>query len=181
MREQHLRPKNNPVKLHNYLPEPFTFYWDKEPYTIPAGESVTMFEWLATHGAIKMAERWFHLNPTNVKAKDPKQQGFYSRHDDAFKAKVNEAIIRPSVAPASGLSETAAAVAMMNEEETIEVPAPKKGKREIELKTADDADEIVVGCRECRATGPRHKPTCSQFKPHTKDASQAAKLAEAAS
>jgi hypothetical protein len=172
MREVHIKPDSTPVFLFNYLSEPFTFYWDKEAYTLEAGEKQKMFRWLAVHGAVKMAERWFSLNPTNATAQDPKQRGFYSRHDDIFKDKVKEAIIDTGHKP-SGLSETAHAVESMNQE-----PELKTGKKEIELKAADD--EIVEGCKECRATGPRHKPTCSLFKKHEKDEAQAAKLAEAA-
>lgn len=177
MREQQLKPKTRPVVLYNYLPESFTFYWDKEPYTLKAGEKMTMFEWLATFGAVKIAERWYDLNPTNPNSTDQKQKGFYSRHDEGFKVKVKEALIYPAVADTSEQSETANAVAAMN----AESDEPKSGKKSIELKTADDVDdEPVVGCAVCRATGPRHKPTCPKFVSHKKDEAQAAKLAEAA-
>lgn len=178
MRDQHIKPLSRPVGLHNYLPEKFTFYWDKEPYTLEAGQTLNMFEWLAIHGAMKLAERWFHLNPTNPGSGDPKTRGFYSRHDDDFKAKVREAIIYPKVEASQATSETANAIAAMNEEEEPAKRGPgRPPKKEIELKTADD--EIVEGCQECRATGPRHKPTCTKFKTYDKDATQAAKLSQA--
>lgn len=171
MRQQHLKPLSRPVGLHNYLPRKFTFYWDKEAYTIAPGETLNVFEWLAIHGAVKMAEAWFNENPTNAKSTDPKVRGFYSRHDDDFKAKVKEAIIYPKGASTSEVSETANAIAAMNEAEE----APKKGV--IELPEVED--EIVEGCAECRATGPRHKPTCSKFVKHPKDEAQTAKLGKA--
>jgi hypothetical protein len=168
-----LKPKSAPTGLHNYLPEPFTFYWDKEAYTLQPGETLTLFEWLATHGAMKMAERWFHLNPQNPNSPDSKVKGFYTRHEDSFKKKVNEALIYPKVKTPE-ISETKAATEEMN---TVE---EKPNKREIELKTAED-DEPSTGCHECKATGPRHKPTCPKFKPHEKDEAQATRLKEAAS
>jgi hypothetical protein len=179
MREQHIKPDSTPVYLHNYLPERFTFYWDKEAYTLDAGEKVKMFKWLAVHGAVKLAEKWFSLNLTNAKSTDPKVRGFYSRHDDDFKAKVKEAIIEEKTAPVQQ-SEVANAIAVMNEEDKEEAPAPRRGrppKAAIELPEAED--EIIVGCAECHATGPRHKPTCSKFTKHEKDEAQAAKLREA--
>jgi len=175
-REVHLKPKSAPTGLHNYLNEPFTFYWDKEPYTLQPGETITMFEWLATHGAIKMAERWFHLHPQNSKSKDDKVNGFYSRFEDGFKDKVKEALIYPKNQKAE-ISATKAAVEGMNPEEVV---VEKPDKKSIELKTYEDDEEPLTGCSECKATGPRHKPTCSKFKRHAKDEAQAAKLREGA-
>lgn len=171
MRQQHIKPDSTPVFLHNYLPEKFTFYWDREAYTLGAGEKVKMFKWLAVHGAIKIAERYFSLNLTNKNSDDPKVKGFYSRHDDDFKAKVKEAIIESST-PQKEQSETANAIASMNDE-----PEEKPKKGVIELP--EHEDEIVEGCSICKATGPRHKPTCSKFVKHPKDEAQAAKLSQA--
>lgn len=175
MRQQHIKPLSRPVELHNYLPEDFTFYWDQEAYTIKAGKSMTMFEWLAIHGAMKMAERFFTINPTNKDSADPKTRGFYSRHDDIFKDRVKKAIIYPEGAKTADVSQTATSIAMMNDAEEEE--APKTGrpaKKTIELPEVED--EIIPGCQECKATGPRHKPTCSKYKTHDKDATQAPKL-----
>lgn len=175
MRQQHIKPPSRPVGLHNYLPRKFTFYWDKEAYTIAPGETLNVFEWLAIHGAVKMAEAWFAGNPTNSSSLDPKVRGFYSRHDDEFKAKVKEAIIYPKGASTSEVSETANAIAAMNVEEDEPKRGPGRPKKEaIELPEVED--EIVEGCAECRATGPRHKPTCSKFVKHPKDEAQTAKL-----
>lgn len=175
-REVHLKPKSAPTGLHNYLLEPFTFYWDKEAYTLQPNETLTLFEWLATHGAIKMAERWFHLHPQNATSTDPKVYGFISRFEDAFKDKVREALIYPKNSKPE-ISAIKSAVEGMNQEEEI---VEKPDKKSIELKTYDDDAEIVTGCSECKATGPRHKPTCSKFVRHEKDETQAAKLAERA-
>lgn len=173
-REVHLKPKSAPVGLHNYLNEPFTFYWDKEPYTLQPGQTVTMFEWLATKGAIAMAERFFHLFPQNKDSKDPKVYGFISRFEDAFKDKVKEAIVYPDNSKPEISAIKSAVEGMNHEEEVVEKP----DKKSIELKTYDDDAEPTTGCAECKATGPRHKPTCSKFKRHAKDEAQAHKLAE---
>ena len=177
-REPVMKPDNRRTTLKNYLPERFTFYWDKEAYTLePAGEegdSLVLFRWLALHGAVKMAERYFHLNPQNKKSADPKTRGFYSRHEDFFKEKVQEAIIIPKDDKPHP-NDVAAAVDLMNADE------PKAKRKEIELKEADDAELSGPSCQECKATGPRHKPTCSNFKPHPTDVAQAAELQKAAS
>jgi hypothetical protein len=172
MRQPFIKPDSTPVFLHNYLPHKFTFYWDKEAYTLEAGEKVKMFKWLAVHGAMKIAEEYFNVNPTNPHSTDPKVRGFYSRHEDFFKAKVKEAIIE-SESPVKERSETARSVDSMNDVEEKE----EKERGVIELPEVED--EILPGCQECKATGPRHKPTCSKFVKHAKDEAQAAKLREA--
>lgn len=178
MREVHLKPKSKRIGLHNYLPEPFTFRWDKEDYTLKPGETDNYPEWMATHAAIKMAERWFVLNPANASSTDPKIKGYFSRHDENFKAKVREALVYPENFDGGGeSSELRNAVSSMNADD--DKPAKRK-KGEIELPEVDD-EPITGGCAECSATGPRHKPTCSKFKPHEKDAAQKAKLEAAAS
>lgn len=168
MRQPIIKPPSRSTGLHNYLKSDFTFYWDKEPYTVPAGETVKMPEWLATHGAVKLAEEYFHVHPTNAKSKDEKVRGFYSRHDDAFKDKVKEALIY-SDEKAPPQSDIAHEVESMNE---------KEDKKGIELPEVED--EVTVGCSDCKATGPRHKPTCKKFKEHPSDEAQKRKLKERA-
>lgn len=176
MREVHIQPKSKPTGLHNYLPEPFTFFWAKEEYgPIAPGETLTLPEWQATHAAIKMAERWFVLNPTNVSSTDPKIKGYFSRHDENFQQKVREALIYPKGRDTAEVTPEKATVMMMNSD------APKQPERKT-IELPEDEEEVITGgCSVCKATGPRHKPTCSKFKPHEKDVSQAAKLKEAAS
>lgn len=53
--------ENKPIefaKLYNTTKEDFTFYWDKAPYTIRANESKDFINYIAEHGAKKMADKY---------------------------------------------------------------------------------------------------------------------------
>jgi len=52
---------NKPIefkKLYNNTPEDFTFFWDKAPYTIKAGEAKEFVDYIACHGAKKLADKY---------------------------------------------------------------------------------------------------------------------------
>ena len=45
-------------KLYNNTPEDFTFFYDSAPYTIKAGEAKDFIDYIACHGALKLANKY---------------------------------------------------------------------------------------------------------------------------
>jgi hypothetical protein len=45
-------------KLYNNTPEDFTFFYDSAPYTIKAGETKDFIDYIAVHGAMKLADKY---------------------------------------------------------------------------------------------------------------------------
>lgn len=69
--------QNKPIefaKLYNTTEEDFTFYWDKAPYTIKAGETKDFINYIAEHGAKKLADKY--SKTANKDEKKVLQQAF---------------------------------------------------------------------------------------------------------
>lgn len=54
-------------KLYNNTPVDFTFFWDSAPYTVKAGESREFIDYIAEHGARKLADKFSKTNDKEEK------------------------------------------------------------------------------------------------------------------
>jgi formylmethanofuran dehydrogenase subunit E len=93
--------ENKPIefaKLYNTTDEDFTFYWDKAPYTVKAGEAKDFIDFIARHGAKKMADKY--SKTANKEEKKVLQQAFLQNmpvNEMAQKMGVDLAKIRQEV------------------------------------------------------------------------------------
>jgi hypothetical protein len=96
-----METQNKPIefaKLYNTTDEDFTFYYDKAPYTIKAGEGKDFVNYIAEHGAKKMADKY--SKTANKEEKKVLQQAFLqnlSVNEVAEKMGVNLGKIRQEV------------------------------------------------------------------------------------
>lgn len=148
MRNTPFEPPVKIVTFFNYLPEKFTFYWAKTPYTLESGEKMKMEDWKAKHAAKHLADRWCMINKRD------------NRHsEDFFIEKMNEAIIEEGQTVARTVGE----VSKLNTE-LLNSEIPKVNIVQNPEAVPELSSKKKVLCAECGTTGPRHRKVCSKAK-----------------